>query len=175
MAEILNFLSFRKKKKKERRRKQVIEVSKSLLWKHKKSVIFLPPYFFCTFYHCFYRFDIFHVCWLNKILKRPVYILAFGLYNSKQVNVSGIQIFSAHFLALHLRKVILNAANIYLELYTPNANIYTFCIFAFNYYSYNIYIFRSLLESFKQFRKNRKTQFSYVYGIVHIWSIWYPR
>ena len=47
-------------------------------------------------------------------MKRPVYILAFGVYNSKQVNVSGIQIFRAQFLALHLRKVMLNAANIYL-------------------------------------------------------------
>ena len=46
--------------------------------------------------------------------KRPVYIFAFGVYNSKQVNVSSIKIFRAQFLALHLRKVMLNAANIYL-------------------------------------------------------------
>ena len=47
-------------------------------------------------------------------VKRPVYILAFGVYNSKQVNVTGIQIFRAQFLALHLRKVMLNAAKIFL-------------------------------------------------------------
>ena len=46
--------------------------------------------------------------------KRPVYIFAFGAYNSKQVNVSGIQIFRAQFLGLYFRKVMLNAANIYL-------------------------------------------------------------
>ena len=43
-----------------------------------------------------------------------IYIFAFGEYNSKQVNVSAIQIFRAQFLALNLRKVMLNAANIYL-------------------------------------------------------------
>jgi len=42
------------------------------------------------------------------------HILAFGVYIPKQANVSGIQIFRAQFLALHLRKVMLNAANIYL-------------------------------------------------------------
>ena len=47
-------------------------------------------------------------------MKRPAYILAFGVYIPKQENVSGIQIFRAQFLALHLRKVMLNAANIYL-------------------------------------------------------------
>ena len=46
--------------------------------------------------------------------KRPVYIFAFGVYNFKQVNVSGIQIFHAQLLAINLRKVMLNAANIYL-------------------------------------------------------------
>ena len=46
--------------------------------------------------------------------KWPVFIFAFGEYISKQVNVSGIQIFRAQFLALNLRKVMLNAANIYL-------------------------------------------------------------
>ena len=40
--------------------------------------------------------------------------LHFSVYNSKQVNVRGIQIFRAQFLALHLPKVMLNAANIYL-------------------------------------------------------------
>ena len=49
-----------------------------------------------------------------KNYKRPVFIFAFGMYKSKQVNVSGIQIFRLQFLALHLRKVMLNAANIYL-------------------------------------------------------------
>ena len=39
-----------------------------------------------------------------------------------QVNFSGIQIFRAQFLALHLRKVMLNAANIYLF-----GNIHTKC------------------------------------------------
>ena len=48
------------------------------------------------------------------IVKWPVYIFAFGEYNLKQVNVSGIQIFRAQLLALNLRKVMLNAANIYL-------------------------------------------------------------
>ena len=48
------------------------------------------------------------------MVKRPVYIFAFGVYDSKQVIISGIQIFCAQFLALHLRKVMLNAANIYL-------------------------------------------------------------
>ena len=47
-------------------------------------------------------------------LKCPVYIFAFGEYNSKQVNVSDIKIFRAQFMALNLRKVMLNAANIYL-------------------------------------------------------------
>ena len=47
-------------------------------------------------------------------LPQPVYILAFGVYNPKQANVSGIQIYLAQFLALHLRKVMLNAANNYL-------------------------------------------------------------
>ena len=36
------------------------------------------------------------------------------MYNSKKVNVSGIQISRAQFLALHLRKVMLKAANIYM-------------------------------------------------------------
>ena len=73
--------------------------------------------------HCFCRFDIFFLC-LEMCLEMTC-IFAFGVYNSKQVNVSSIQIFSAQFVALHLRKVMLNAANIYLLLYTPNANIYT--------------------------------------------------
>ena len=47
-------------------------------------------------------------------IKWPSYIFAFGEYNSKQVNVNGIQIFRAQFPALNLRKVMLNAANIYL-------------------------------------------------------------
>ena len=47
-------------------------------------------------------------------LKWPVYIFAFGEYNSEGVNVSGIQIFRSQFLALNLRKVMLNAASIYL-------------------------------------------------------------
>ena len=47
-------------------------------------------------------------------MKRPVYIIAFGEYNSKQVNVSGIKIFRAQFQSLKLRKEMLNVANIYL-------------------------------------------------------------
>ena len=43
----------------------------------------------------------------RNLKKRPVYIFAFGVYNSKQVNVSGIKIFCAQFLALYLRKVML--------------------------------------------------------------------
>ena len=46
--------------------------------------------------------------------KRSVYIFTFPVYNFKQVNVSGIQIFHAQLLALILRKVMLNAANIHL-------------------------------------------------------------
>ena len=42
------------------------------------------------------------------------YVFAFGEYNSKQINVSGIQIFRAQIIALNLRNVMLNAANIYL-------------------------------------------------------------
>ena len=49
----------------------------------------------------------------SSSFKQPVYIFAYGDYNSKQVNVSGIQIFRAQFLALHLLKVMLNAATIY--------------------------------------------------------------
>ena len=43
-----------------------------------------------------------------------MYILAVCVYNPKKANVSDIQIFLAQFLDLHLRKVMLNAANIYL-------------------------------------------------------------
>ena len=50
----------------------------------------------------------------SSSFKQPVYIFAYGDYNSKQVNVSGIQIFRAQFLALHLLKVMLNAAKIFL-------------------------------------------------------------
>ena len=50
----------------------------------------------------------------KKQIKWPVYIFALGEYNFKQANVSGIQIFRAQLLALNLRKVMLNAANIYL-------------------------------------------------------------
>ena len=41
-------------------------------------------------------------------------IFSFGEYNSKPVNVSGINIFRAQFQSLKLRKEILNATNIYL-------------------------------------------------------------
>ena len=41
-----------------------------------------------------------------------LYIL--GAYNFNQVNVSGIQIFRAQLLALNLRKIMLDAADIYL-------------------------------------------------------------
>ena len=57
--------------------------------------------------------DILKLCTL-KTVKRPVYILVFGVYNPKKANVSSIQIFLAQFLALHLRKLMLNAANNYL-------------------------------------------------------------
>ena len=43
-----------------------------------------------------------------------MYILAVCVYNPKKANVSSIQIFLAQFLALYLRKVMLNAANFYL-------------------------------------------------------------
>ena len=43
-----------------------------------------------------------------------VYVFAFGEYNSKQVNVSGIKIFRAQFQSLKLCKEMLNATNIYL-------------------------------------------------------------
>ena len=44
--------------------------------------------------------------WVSVSLKQMtcIYIFAFGEYNSKQVNVSGIQIFRAQFLALQVRK-----------------------------------------------------------------------
>ena len=51
---------------------------------------------------------------MKDAYKWPVYIFAFGKYDFKQVNVSGIQIFRAQLLALNLRNVMLNAANIYL-------------------------------------------------------------
>ena len=54
------------------------------------------------------------VLYYSSMKSWPVYIFAFGEYNSKQVNVSGIKIFRAQFLALNLRKVMLNAVNIYL-------------------------------------------------------------
>ena len=78
--------------------------------------------------------------WSSKLVsrlmqfKRPVYILAFGVYNSKQVNVSGIQIFPVQFLALHLRTAMLNAANIYLF------GIHTKCKYI--YRSFVVCIFR---------------------------------
>ena len=34
---------------------------------------------------------------IDRTVKRPVYIFAFGEYNSKQVNVSGIQSFPVQF------------------------------------------------------------------------------
>ena len=46
----------------------------------------------------------------HGVREKTCNIFAFGVYNSKQVNVSCIQIFRAQF----LRKVMLNAANIYL-------------------------------------------------------------
>ena len=64
------------------------------------------------------------------VFKWPVYIFAFDEYNSKQVNGSGILIFRAQFLALNLRKVMLNAANIYLFviILTICKYIQVFCI-----------------------------------------------
>ena len=41
-------------------------------------------------------------------------MFAFGEYNSKKVNVSGILTFCAQVLALNLRRVMLNAANSFL-------------------------------------------------------------
>ena len=43
---------------------------------------------------------------LAPVGRKDLYILAFGVHNNEQVNVC------AQFLALHLRKVMLNAANI---------------------------------------------------------------
>jgi hypothetical protein len=51
---------------------------------------------------------------MDQMWKRPVFIFAFGEFNSKQVNVSGIQDFLAQFEGLELRKENLNVANIYL-------------------------------------------------------------
>ena len=48
-------------------------------------------------------FFIAHMWYCISVLKRPVYIFAFGEYNFKQVNVIGIQIFRAQLLALNLR------------------------------------------------------------------------
>ena len=47
--------------------------------------------------------------------KRCVYIFTFGDFNSKPVNVSGIQHFLAQLKGLEMRKENLNAANIYLN------------------------------------------------------------
>ena len=44
-----------------------------------------------------------------------IYVFAFGAFNSKQVNVSGIQHFLAQLKGLELRKENLNAANINLS------------------------------------------------------------
>jgi len=57
---------------------------------------------------------------MDQMWKRPVFIFAFCEFNSKQINVSGIQQFLAQFKGLELRKVNLNAANIYLS---RNVNI----------------------------------------------------
>ena len=46
--------------------------------------------------------------------KRPVYMFAFGEYNSKQVNVSGIQHYFTQIYGQEFRTENLNAANIYL-------------------------------------------------------------
>ena len=56
-----------------------------------------------------------------------VHIFAFGEYHSKQVNVSGVQIFLTQFLVLHLRKVMLNAANIYHYTHQMQIYIQVFC------------------------------------------------
>ena len=60
-----------------------------------------------------------------------IYIFAFGEYNFKQVNVSGIKIFRAQLLALNLRKVMLNTANIYLFGF-----ILTKCKYIYRYFFY---------------------------------------
>ena len=70
-------------------------------------------------------------CFVDKgdrwmYIKRPVYIIAFGVYNSKEVNFGSIQHYLVQMQGQEFRMENLNAANITcLELYTPNANIYT--------------------------------------------------
>ena len=61
-------------------------------------------------------------CVIGGICKRPVYIFVFGEYNSKQVNVSGIQHFLAQFQGLELRTENFNAANIYLSEINPTTS-----------------------------------------------------
>ena len=72
--------------------------------------------------------------------------LAFGVYISRQANC-GIQIFHAQFLALHLRKVILNAANTFLfgiihpkckYIYRSFGNIFFYLRKCFYYWSNQI-------------------------------------
>ena len=65
--------------------------------------ICLPFYVYSIYCNIRIQMTCIHIC-----------IFAFSAYNFKQVNVSGIQIFRAQLLALNLRKVMLNAANIYL-------------------------------------------------------------
>ena len=71
---------------------------------------------FWVFYFAFIVI-FFHLWKTNRplfIYKRPVYIFAFGEYNSKQVNVSAIKYFLAQFKGLELRTENLNAATNYL-------------------------------------------------------------
>ena len=75
-----------------------------------------------------------------------MYISAFGVYNSKQVNVSGIQISRAQFLALHLRQVMLNAANIYLFRIIHTKRKYIYRYFA-DKSRENILAFQHILDS----------------------------
>ena len=68
---------------------------------------------------------------IEKSVKRSVYIFAFGgfgVYNSKQVNVSDIQHFQGvlkHFRDWNCaRKILMPLTFTCFELYSPNANIY---------------------------------------------------
>ena len=77
--------------------------------------------------------------------KRPVYIFAFGEFNSQQVKVSCIQHFLAQLQGLELRKKNLNAANHTVwELNSPNLNIQTLDSRSFNQFK-SKYLFGWLL------------------------------
>ena len=100
--------------------------------------------------------NVYYCIWKYYTLKfkRPIYIFAFGEYNSKQVNVSGIKIFRAQFQSLKCFstpwKCWMSLTFTCLELYTPNppnANIYTDLLTDFSI------IFLSILDHFQGIKK----------------------